>query len=96
MAKQLPPIHPGEFLLKDFLEPLGISSSRLAKDLGVEPHRIHLIVEGDISVTAETALMLAKYFGTSAQLWMNLQGHYDLEVAGDRLQERLKKIAPRV
>ena len=94
MTKQLPPIHPGEILLKDFLEPLRIDRYRLAKDLGVAPLRIHLIVEGDISVTAETALMLAKYFGTSAKFWVNLQGQYDLEVAEDRVQERLKRIAP--
>jgi len=93
--KRLPPIHPGEILLKDFLEPLEITRYRLAKDIGVDPRRIHAIVEGSRAITAETALLLSKYFGTTSRFWMNLQGHYDLEVAGDRLQERLKRIAPR-
>ena len=73
MVKRLPPVHPGEVLLKDFLEPLEITRYRLAKDLGVDPRRIHAIVEGQRAVTAETALMLAKYFGTSAKLWMGIQ-----------------------
>ena len=93
--KRLPPIHPGEILQKDFLEPLEITRYRLAKDLGVDPRRIPAIVEGSRAITAETALLLSKYFGTTSRFWMNLQGHYDLEVAGDRLQERLKRIAPR-
>ena len=95
MSKQLDPVHPGEILLKDFLEPLEITSYRLAKELGVKPERIYAVVNCKESVTAETALLLAKYFGTTPRFWINLQGHYDLEVEGDRLHERLKRIAPR-
>ena len=91
--KRLPPVHPGEILLKDFLEPLEITRYRLAKDLGVDPRRIHSIVEGQRAVTAETALMLAKYFGTSAKFWMGIQSQYDLEIEEDRIQKKLNKIA---
>ena len=91
--KRLPPVHPGEILLKDFLEPLNITRYRLAKDLGVDPRRIHAIVEGVRSVTAETALMLAKYFGTSAKFWIGIQGQYALEVEEDRIQRKLNKIS---
>ncbi len=92
MVKRLPPVHPGEVLLKDFLEPLEITRYRLAKDLGVDPRRIHAIVEGQRAVTAETALMLAKYFGTSAKLWMGIQSQYDLEREEDRIRKKLKAI----
>jgi addiction module HigA family antidote len=84
-----PPIHPGEILLKEFLEPLGISQYRLAKDIGVPPRRINEIVHGKRAVSADTALRLARYFGTSDRFWMNLQTHYDLDVARDRLADRL-------
>ncbi len=88
---KLPPVHPGEVLLKDFLEPLGLSQYRLAQDIGVPALRISQIVRGQRSVTADTALRLARYFGTSAEVWLGLQSHYDLEVEQDRLAGRLKK-----
>ncbi len=88
---KLPPVHPGEVLLKDFLEPLGLSQYRLAQDIGVPALRISQIVRGQRSVTADTALRLARYFGTSAEVWLGLQSHYDLEVEQDRLAARLKK-----
>ena len=75
----LPPIHPGEILRTEFLEPLGLSQNRLAKEIGVPPRRINEIVLGKRSITADTALRLSKFFGTSAQLWLNLQSHYELE-----------------
>ncbi len=78
--KTHPPIHPGEILLEEFLEPLELSQYRLAKDITVPPRRINEIVHGNRSVTADTALRLARYFGTTGQFWMNLQIRYDLEV----------------
>ena len=86
-----PPIHPGEILMKDFLEPLEISQYRLANSICVPPRRINEIVHGKRSVTADTALRLARYFGTSERFWMNLQARYDLEVEKDRLGSRLTK-----
>lgn len=92
---KLPPIHPGEHLLEDFLEPLGITQSRLASDLGVPPRRINEIVRGKRSITAETALLLARYFsGVSAQYWLNLQARYDLERARDSMTEALRRVRP--
>lgn len=88
---KLPPVHPGEILVEDFLKPLGISQYRLAKDIRVPPRRINEIVHGMRSITADTALRLARYFGTSPSFWMNLQGRYDLEVERDRLGRRLEK-----
>ena len=79
--ERLPPVHPGEVLLEDFMKPLGLSQYRLAQDLGVSPLRINQIVHGKRAVTADTALRLARYFGTSANVWMRLQARYDLEVA---------------
>ena len=76
-----PPIKPGEVLQEDFLEPLGLSAYRLAKDIGVPINRITHILRGERGITADTALRLAIYFGNSAQFWLNLQSHYDLEVA---------------
>lgn len=73
------PIHPGEVLLHDFLEPMGISQYRLAKEVSVPPRRINEIIHGRRSISTNTALRLARYFGTSAELWMGLQGHYDLK-----------------
>ena len=89
MATKLAPIHPGEILLAEFLEPLALSQYRLAHDLSVPPRRINEIVHGKRGITADTALRLGRYFGTSAQFWLNLQTRYDLEVESDRLGMRL-------
>ena len=86
-----PPIHPGEVLDEEFLAPLGITQYRLAKDISVPPRRINEIVHGIRGISADTALRLARYFGTSEELWMNLQARYDLEVERERLRDRLKK-----
>ncbi len=90
MAKKLDPIHPGEVLLADFLEPLGISQYRLAHGISVPPRRINEIVHGVRAVSADTALRLARFFGTSEEFWLNLQARYELEVERDRLGGRLK------
>ena len=90
MKKDLPAIHPGEILQEEFLVPMGISQYRLANDLGVSPRRINEIVHGTRAVTANTALRLARHFGTSAQFWLNLQSHYDLETESDKLGDRLQ------
>ncbi len=89
-ATIMPPIHPGEILLKEFLEPLGLSQYRLAKDTSVSPRRINEIVHGKRSISADTALRLARYFGTTDRFWLNLQVRYDLELEKDRLGERLQ------
>jgi antitoxin HigA-1 len=89
-AKRLSPIHPGEILLEEFLEPMGISQYRIAKDIGVPPRRINEIVHGNRAVSADTALRLAKYFGTSERFWLNLQVRYELEIEKDRLGDRLE------
>jgi addiction module HigA family antidote len=89
--KKLPPIHPGEILLEEFLKPLELSQYRVARDLSVPPRRINEIVHGHRGVTADTALRLARYFGTSPRFWLNLQARYDLEVENDRLGSRLRK-----
>jgi antitoxin HigA-1 len=89
MATKLAPIHPGEILLAEFLEPLALSQYRLAHDLSVPPRRINEIVHGKRGITADTALRLGRYFSTSAQFWLNLQTRYDLEVESDRLGLRL-------
>lgn len=91
MKKKLPPIHPGEFLEEEFLKPLKLSQYRLAKDLGVSPRRINEIVHGTRSISADTALRLARYFKMTPQFWMNWQTHYDLEVQKDLLNERLEQ-----
>ena len=95
--RDFPPIHPGEILLEEFLNPMEISQYRLAKDISVDPRRINEIVHGDRAITADTALRLGRYFGTSARLWINLQSHYDLEVQemelGDRLEKEVKALA---
>ena len=92
----LPPIHPGEVLLEEFLEPMGISQYRLAKDISVPPRRINEIVHGKRSVTADTALRLSRYFGTSDRFWLNLQASHDLDVVRDRLGDRLQaEVIPR-
>ena len=91
MARKLPVIHPGEILLSEFLNPLGISQYQLAKDISVPPRRINEIVHGERSITADTALRLARYFGTSERFWLNLQARYDLEVEKERLGRRLER-----
>jgi antitoxin HigA-1 len=88
-GRKIPLIHPGEILKEEFLSPLGISQYRLAKDTGVPPRRINEIVRGTRAITADTALRLARYFGTSEHFWLNLQARYDLEVQKDRLGDRL-------
>jgi addiction module HigA family antidote len=89
--KKLAAIHPGEILQQEFLVPFGISQYRLAKDTSVPPRRINEIVRGQRSVSADTALRLARYFGTSERFWLNLQAHYDLENEKDRLGKRLER-----
>jgi addiction module HigA family antidote len=89
--KKLSPIHPGEILEEEFLKPMGISQYRLAKDISVPPRRINEIVHGKRSITADTALRLGKFFGISAQFWLNLQTRYDLEVTEDLLSDRIDK-----
>ncbi|MCB0071306.1 MAG: HigA family addiction module antidote protein [Caldilineaceae bacterium] len=90
VPKKLPPIHPGEILLEEFLDPMGISQYRIAKDIGVPPRRINEIVHGKRSISPDTALRLARYFGMSERFWMNLQARYDLEVEKDKLADRLE------
>ena len=89
-AEKLPPIHPGKILLEEFLEPMGISQYRLAKDTSVPPRRINEIVHQKRAITADTALRLGMFFDMSPQFWMNLQSRYDLEKAEDRLEGKLK------
>lgn len=91
VPRKLAPVHPGEVLSEEFLKPLGISQYRLAQDVGVPPRRINEIVHGKRSVTADTALRLARYFSTSERFWLNLQARYDLEIEKDRLGDRLEK-----
>ena len=91
--ERLPPVHPGEILSEEFLLPMGITQYRLAKSIGVDARRIHAIVHGQRSITAETALLLSRFFGNSAAFWMGLQSQYDLEAAEARLAERLDAVA---
>lgn len=96
MAKRLAPVHPGEVLLAEFLEPMGISQYRLAKDITVPPRRINEIVHGLRAVSADTALRLARYFGTSERFWLNLQAQYDLDIERDRIGQRIgREVTPR-
>ena len=90
-TKKIPPIHPGEILLEDFLKPMGISQYKLSKDISVPPRRINEIVQGKRSISADTALRLSRYFGLSERFWLNLQSRYDLEVEKDKLDVRLAK-----
>ncbi len=92
-TKQLPPIHPGEILNEEFLLPMNITQYRLAKAIGVDPRRINSIVHGGRSITAETALLFARFFGNSPGFWMGLQSQYDLETTEDRLSQRLDMVA---
>ena len=87
--KKLAPVHPGEILLEEFMQPLGLSQTRLGRDLGVSPRRINEIIHGKRSITADTALRLSRYFGTSAEFWLGLQADYDLDLATDRLADRI-------
>ncbi|MEW6387354.1 MAG: HigA family addiction module antitoxin [Thermodesulfobacteriota bacterium] len=89
--RRLAPVHPGEILLEEFLKPLGLSQTRLGRDLGVSPRRINEIVHGKRSVTADTALRLSRYFGMSPEFWLGLQADYDLDTASDRLAERIER-----
>jgi antitoxin HigA-1 len=91
MTKKLDPVHPGEILQLEFLEPMGLSQNQLARDIGVPPRRINEIVLGKRRVTADTALRLAKYFNMSAEFWLGLQMDYDLDLELDRLGSRLDK-----
>jgi len=89
--KKLPPIHPGEILIEEFLKPMGLSQYRLAKDISVPPRRINEIVHGKRSISADTALRLGRFFGISPQFWLNLQTRFNLEVTEDLLAERIEK-----
>ncbi|MGB7291759.1 MAG: HigA family addiction module antitoxin [Thermodesulfobacteriota bacterium] len=91
MSKKMAPIHPGEILLEEFLKPMGISQYRLAKETSMPPGRVNEIVQGKRSITANTALRLARYFATTDRFWLNLQARYDLEIEKDRLGTRLTK-----
>ena len=88
---KLHPVHPGEVLLEEFLKPMGLSQNRLALDIGVHPRRINEIVLEKRRITADTALRLARYFGTSPQFWLGLQADYDLDIAIDSLGDRLER-----
>src|SRR5438270_10347039 len=88
-SSKLPPVHPGEVLAEEFLKPMGISQYRLAKEVSVPPRRINEIVLRKRGITADTALRLGRYFGTSEQFWLNLQSEYDLDIERDRLGDRL-------
>jgi addiction module HigA family antidote len=95
--RELIPIHPGEILLKEFLDPMQITQYRLAKDISVDPRRINEIVHGKRAITADSAFRLGRYFGMSPQFWLNLQSHYDLEVLdmeyGDQIERSVKVLA---
>jgi addiction module HigA family antidote len=89
--KKLPPIHPGEILLEEFLRPLQLSQYRLAKDISVPPRRINEIVHGKRAISADTALRLSRYFGTTERFWINLQARFDLEAEKEKLGDRLRR-----
>jgi antitoxin HigA-1 len=91
MAKTMKPIHPGEILSEEFLRPLGVSQYKLAKDINVPARRINEIVHGTRSITADTALRLARYFGLSERFWLNLQARYDLEAEKEKLMGRIEE-----
>ncbi len=95
MAKRLPPIHPGEVLREEFLTPLGLTAYALAKACGVPRTRIERLAREETPVTADTALRLSRYFGTTAEFWMGMQAQYDLEHARDDVAAALKRIKPR-
>lgn len=89
--EKMPPVHPGEILNEEFMKPLGISQYRLAKAMKVYPRKVNEIIQGKRSITADTALRLARFFGTSPEVWMNLQAHYDLELARDALEQAVAR-----
>ncbi len=89
--KRMPPVHPGEILLENFLKPLNLSQNRLAIEISVPARRINEIVHGNRRVTADTAMRLSRYFGMTPQYWMGLQADYDLDSAQDKLEEKIKK-----
>lgn len=91
MAKKIAPIHPGQILLEEFLVPLGPSQYRLAHSISVPPRRINEIVHGKRAISADTALRLSRFFGNSAQFWLNLQARFDLETERERLGARLEQ-----
>ena len=94
MTTTMKPIHPGEVLMLDFLEPLGVTQHRLAVSIGVPPRRINEIVHGKRRISADTALRHARYFGTSERFWINLQSRYDLDIERDNLGSKLEAITP--
>lgn len=96
MTTSIPPIHPGEVLMADFLEPLGVTQHHVAISIGVPPRRINEIVHGKRRISADTALRLSKFFGTSERFWINLQARYDLEIEKDQLGPVLDAIMPLV
>ena len=89
--KKLAPVHPGEILLEEFMKPLGLSQTRLGRDLGVSPRRINEIVHGKRSITADTALRLSRYFDMSAEFWLGLQADYDLDLAKDLWEGKIER-----
>ena len=89
--KRLAPIHPGEVLREEFMKPLGLSPSALAKGLGVAPNALNLLIRGRRKLTAEFALRLARYVGTTAEFWIGLQGQYDLDLAQDKAEDRITR-----
>ena len=95
-SNKLPPIHPGEILEHEFLRPMNITQYRLAKAIGVDTRRVHAIVNGERGISAETALLLSRFFANSAEFWMGLQSQYDLEVTEERLAERLNRVVAHV
>ena len=96
MVEKLNPIHPGEVLLEEFIKPMNLSQNRLAIEIGVDARRVNEIVLGGRSITADTALRLARYFGVSPQFWLGLQAEYDLDIAMDKLGNRLEsEVRPR-
>ncbi|MDK8794838.1 HigA family addiction module antitoxin [Corynebacterium sp. MSK044] len=94
ITDKLPPVHPGEILMEDFLKEMGITQHKLAVSIGVPPRRINEIVHGKRAVTADTALRLGKYFGMSPQFWLGLQTQYDLDVAEDKILAEIENIQP--
>ncbi|MBF0497636.1 MAG: HigA family addiction module antidote protein [Deltaproteobacteria bacterium] len=92
LEAKMPPVHPGDILLEEFLKPMGISQYRLAKDIAVSPIRINQIVHGKRAITADTAIRLGRYFGTPPKFWLNLQDDYELDVAEDKLGNRLESL----
>ncbi len=96
IEERLPPIHPGEILNEEFLLPMNVTQYRLAKAIGVDPRRIHSIVHGERSITAETALLFSRFFGNSAAFWLGLQSQYDLELTEDNMTQRLDAVAAHI